>query len=208
LPALKGVWADTAARRFTGFVFLSILAFYLSELIFEPFAGHVHGLSPEDSTKLSGGKDGAALMGMLAAGLLSSLNLGSLRFWAVLGCALSALGLVTLGTATLLIPASVLLGFGNGLFVVGAVGSMMTLASEHERATGTRMGVFGAAQAIAAGLAGLLATGTLDLARSLLSDAQAYGLVFTLEALLFLVAALVALRILGSRATPALQPGE
>ncbi|MEM1234556.1 MAG: BCD family MFS transporter [Pseudomonadota bacterium] len=209
-PALRATWADPAARRFTGFVFLSILAFYLSELIFEPFAGHVHGLSPEDSTKLSGGKDGAALLGMILAGILSAFRIGSLRAWAVTGCVISALGLAALGAQMPLIPASVALGLGNGLFVTGAVGSMMLLSSEREGATGTRMGVFGAAQAIAAGAAGLLATGLLDLARLALPEPAAYASVFALEAALFLVAAIVALRILARapQPQPILQPGE
>ncbi|MEL7166898.1 MAG: PucC family protein [Pseudomonadota bacterium] len=196
VAALRQTWTDPVARRFTGFVFLSILAFYLSELILEPFTGHIHGLGPEDSTKLSGGKDGAALLGMISAGVLSQLRIGSLRFWAIAGCVLSALGLLALGAQAPLIPSTVALGLGNGLFVVGAVGSMMQLAAARARATGTRMGVFGAAQAIAAGLAGLMATATLDLARLTLSDGAAYALVFTFEAALFLAAALMAARIM------------
>ncbi|MEM8980534.1 MAG: BCD family MFS transporter [Pseudomonadota bacterium] len=209
-PALKATWADPTAKAFTGFVFLSILAFYLSELIFEPFAGHVHGLSPEDSTKLSGGKDGAALLGMILAGALSSFKIGTLRTWAVAGCFISALGLAALGMQLPLIPATVALGFGNGLFVVGAVGSMMVLSSQQPGATGTRMGVFGAAQAIAAGLAGLVATGILDLSRLFLADPAAYATVFALEAVLFCAAAVVALRILApERANaPLMHPGE
>ncbi|MEL6960899.1 MAG: BCD family MFS transporter [Pseudomonadota bacterium] len=209
-PALRATLADPAARAFTGFVFLSILAFYLSELIFEPFAGHVHGLSPEDSTKLSGGKDGAALLGMILAGVLSSFRIGSLRMWAVTGCVISAAGLLALGAQMPLIPSSVALGLGNGLFVVGAVGSMMVLSSEREGATGVRMGVFGAAQAIAAGLAGLIATGLLDLIRLTLPDAAAYATVFSLEAALFCAAAFVAMRILSDapEPDPILQPGE
>lgn len=205
-PALRATLRDPAARAFTGFVFLSIFAFYLSELVLEPFAGHVHGLTPDASTRLSGGKDGAALAGMIAAGLLSTLGVGSLRGWAVFGCVISAVGLVGLGAGAPLIASTVILGLGNGLFVVGAIGSMMRLAAEREGATGTRMGVFGAAQAIAAGLAGLVATGTLDLARLTFSDATAYGFVFGLEAVLFLAAALVALRLL--KPAPILQPGE
>lgn len=205
-PALRATWADPAAKAFTGFVFLSIFAFYLSELILEPFAGHIHGLTPDASTKLSGGKDGAALVGMIAAGALSTFGFGSLRGWAVTGCVISAAGLIGLGAGLALVPFTVILGFGNGLFVVGAIGSMMRLAAERAGATGTRMGVFGAAQAIAAGLAGLVATGTLDLARLTFSDAAAYGLVFGLEAILFLAAALVALRLL--KPAPMLQPGE
>ncbi|MEL6565989.1 MAG: MFS transporter [Pseudomonadota bacterium] len=210
MQALRTTWADPMARRFTGFVFLSILAFYLSELIFEPFAGHIHGLSPEDSTKLSGGKDGAALLGMIGAGLLSHFRLGSLRFWTVTGCVISALGLLGLGAQLPLMPSTVALGLGNGLFVVGAVGSMMQLAAAHAKATGTRMGVFGAAQAIAAGLAGLIATGTLDLARLVLPDATAYATVFTLEAALFLAAAVVAARVMQSDdySDATLVPGE
>ncbi|MEM7074677.1 MAG: PucC family protein [Pseudomonadota bacterium] len=207
-PALQATWADPAARAFTGFVMLSIMAFYLSELILEPFAGHVHGLSPDASTRLSGGKDGAALLGMLAAGGASTLGFGSLRGWAVAGCVISAVGLLGLGAGMPLVPFTVCLGFGNGLFVVGAIGSMMRIAAQDRGATGTRMGVFGAAQALAAGVAGLIATGTLDLARTALPDAAAYATVFTLEAVLFLAAALVALRILGDAPRASLQPGE
>lgn len=205
-PALRATWNDPAARAFTGFVFLSIFAFYLSELVLEPFAGHVHGLTPDASTKLSGGKDGAALAGMIAAGLLSTFGFGTLRTWATIGCVISAVGLIGLGAGASLVPFTVILGLGNGLFVVGAIGSMMRLAAAREGATGTRMGVFGAAQAIAAGMAGLVATGTLDLARLAFSDAAAYGLIFGLEAVLFLAAALVALRLL--KPAPIMQPGE
>lgn len=208
-PALAATWADPEARAFTGFVFLSILAFYLSELVLEPFAGAVHGLTPDASTRLSGGKDGAALLGMIAAGALSAFGLGSLRLWAVTGCVISAAGLIALGSGAALLPATVTLGLGNGLFVVGAIGSMMRISAQRAGATGTRMGVFGAAQAVAAGAAGLLATGILDLARLTFTDAQAYATVFGLEAILFLAAALVALRLIDRPARAlTLQPGE
>ncbi|MEX3017333.1 MFS transporter [Gymnodinialimonas hymeniacidonis] len=208
-PAIAATWADPAARAFTGFVFLSILAFYLSELVLEPFAGHVHGLSPEDSTKLSGGKDGAALLGMLLAGGLSQFRIGSLRIWAMVGCMISAAGLIGLGMGLHLLAFTVVLGLGNGLFVVGAIGSMMRLASERRGAAGTRMGLFGAAQAVAAGLAGLIATGILDIARLAMPTQAAYATVFGLEAILFLAAALVAGRLLHARPSePQLQPGE
>ncbi len=209
--ALRTTWSDPAARQFTGFVFLSILAFYLSELVLEPFAGHVHALTPDESTKLSGGKDGAALLGMIAAGVLSQLRIGSLRFWAITGCVISAVGLLALAATLPIVPSTVILGLGNGLFVVGAIGSMMQLAAAREKATGTRMGVFGAAQAVAAGLAGLIATGMLDIARLTLSDAAAYGTVFTLEAILFLAAAVMALRVMqgaANQSNATLVPGE
>jgi len=206
--AIAETWADPSARAFTGFVFLSILAFYLSELVLEPFAGHVHGLTPDASTKLSGGKDGASLLGMLLAGGLSTFGLGSLRNWAFIGCVISAIGLVGLSATLPILPFTLILGLGNGLFVVGAIGSMMRLASKNKGATGTRMGVFGAAQAIAAGIAGLIATGTVDLARFVLPVEGAYGVVFGLEAMLFLVAALMAARLLGDTRSPNLHKKE
>jgi BCD family chlorophyll transporter-like MFS transporter len=210
--AVAATWADPTARAFTGFVFLSILAFYLSELILEPFAGHIHGLTPDASTKLSGGKDGAALMGMIGAGVLSQLRIGTLRFWAITGCIISAAGLMCLAFGLPLVPSTMTLGLGNGLFVVGAIGSMMQLAAAHESATGTRMGVFGASQAVAAGLAGLIATGTLDVARWQASDQFAYGVVFTFEAFLFIAAALVAARVMRKMPDPSslnsMVPGE
>lgn len=52
------------------------------------------------------------------------------------------------------------------------------------------MGLWGAAQALAFGLGGLLGTSLSDIARFFMdSPGAAYGLVFAFEALLFLVAA-------------------
>lgn len=63
------------------------------------------------------------------------------------------------------------------------------------------MGVFGAAQALAFGLGGLLGAISVDILRLIFpSVATAYGAVFAVEAALFLVAAVLALRV-GSRAT-------
>ena len=66
---------------------------------------------------------------------------------------------------------------------------MMGLAGTGEpRRLGIRMGLWGAAQAIAFGLGGLLGTLGVDLARHLLaSPLHAYALVFAGEALMFLV---------------------
>lgn len=190
--SLKEIWQDTSAVRFTFFVFLSIFAFYLSELILEPFAGHVHNMGPDQSLVLSGGKDGAALFGMLLAGGLSTLKIGNLRGWSILGCIISAMGLGALALGQPITLSSLILGFGNGLFVVGAIGSMMRIVAKNSERAGTRMGVFGASQAIAAGLAGLLATAMIDLLEILFAPKIAYGAVFMLEAALFLAAAYTA----------------
>jgi BCD family chlorophyll transporter-like MFS transporter len=67
------------------------------------------------------------------------------------------------------------------------------------------MGLWGAAQAIAFAVGGLLGTGAVDLARAVLgSNVAAYAIVFGAEAILFLVAARMAAQVVAPRpAVPA-----
>jgi BCD family chlorophyll transporter-like MFS transporter len=83
------------------------------------------------------------------------------------------------------------LGVANGAFAVAAIASMMNLAGNGTaRREGLRMGLWGAAQAIAFAIGGFLGTAAIDVTRQLLSEpATAYGLVFAGEAALFLIAA-------------------
>ena len=67
-----------------------------------------------------------------------------------------------------------------------------------ESREGTRMGLWGAAQACAFGLGGILATGAVDLAKAASGSAPlAYGVVFVAEAVLFVLATLYAMRLSG-----------
>jgi len=204
MTALREIWDEPKARQFAVFVFVSMLAYSAQDLILEPFAGAVFGYTPGQSTQLSGVQHGGVLIGMLAVGLLGTgLKLGSLRMWTVVGCLLSAGALLALaiggrsGGSWPLAANVWALGFGNGVFAVAAIGSMMGLAN-HGRAQreGTRMGLWGAAQALAFGLGGFLGTAAIDVTRSLFSDAgTAYGIVFLLEGALFLVSAVLALKV-------------
>ena len=99
------------------------------------------------------------------------------------------------------------LGFCNGAFAVAAIGAMMGLAGSGERTReGVRMGVWGAAQAIAFGMGGLLGALGVDLARrSGGNDGAAFQLIFAVEAAAFVLAAFLAMR--ATRRTPALQQG-
>ena len=217
---LAEVWSEPRARNFTVFVFLSMTAYFMQELILEPYAGLVFGFTPGQSTTLSGTQNAGVLVGMATVGVASSaLRLGTLRFWVAAGCLLSAaaLGLVALlgqGTPALPLSAAVaLLGFANGAFAVAAIASMMQLAGDgRARREGTRMGLWGGAQALAAGFGGLLGAGLADAFRATLNDADAFAAVFAIEAALFLAAALMALRIMEGRpARPLgarLVPGE
>jgi MFS transporter, BCD family, chlorophyll transporter len=217
--AITEVWQEPVARRFTIFVFVSMLAYSAQDLILEPFAGTVFGYSPGASTQLSGVQHGGVLTGMLLVALSGALAvrfaplrwLGSLRGWTIGGCFASALALLGLVMAGLsghgeTLKATVFaLGAANGAFSIGAIGSMMRLANEgHSSREGVRMGLWGAAQAIAFGLGGLVGTGASDLAHHLIaSPGAAYAFVFALEALTFLASALLAWRISAPPPRPA-----
>ncbi|MFZ5963571.1 BCD family MFS transporter [Thalassococcus sp. BH17M4-6] len=214
---LVEVWAEPKARNFTLFVFLSMTAYFMQELILEPYAGLVFAFTPGQSTTLSGAQNGGVFLGMLTVGIAATvLRLGSLRNWVVAGCIGSAASLVAIaslgstGIGAPLMPATVALGFFNGVFAVAAIGSMMALASDGRGSReGTRMGLWGAAQAIAAGFGGLLGAAAVDIMRVQMPDAQAFGAVFLFEATLFLAAAVMAARVLQGRAPAAqLVPGE
>ena len=205
-PLRKGIaeiWAEPQARRFTQFVFLSMTAYFMQELILEPYAGLVFGLTPGQSTSLSGAQNGGVFLGMLAVGIAATgLGIGSLRAWVVGGCAGSAatlLGIALIGPlqVNLILPLTILLGFCNGVFAVAAIGAMMALAGQgRSDREGTRMGLWGAAQAIAAGVGGLTGAVAVDALRLLLAPDLAFATVFAAEAVLFLVAAGLALRVI------------
>lgn len=202
--ALAGVWAEPEARRFTIFVFVSMLAYNTQDLILEPFAGLVFGMTVGESTALAGVQHGGVFVGMILVAVLGTAvggqRLGSLRAWAVGGCVASAMSLLVLAAGGLAGPGFPLravvfaLGVANGAFAVAAIGSMMALAGAgQERREGTRMGLWGAAQALGFGLGGFAGAAAVDAARAYLSaPAQAYAAVFAGEAVLFLASAALA----------------
>jgi len=211
--ALNRVWSDPPTRAFTLFVFVSMLAYSAQELLLEPFSGLVFGYTLGESAKLSGSWHGAALIGMIGVGLLCSgrRRIGSLRRWTVGGCCASAAALSSLACASIVGPGwplrlSVLaLGVSNGVFAVSAIGSMMELAHDGDSGNaGVRIGLWGAAQAIAFAFGGVLATAIVDLFRWLFgSPTAAFAIVFCVETVLFLAAGgLAAKARSGSRISP------
>lgn len=209
--ALAEVWQETSARRFTLFVFISMLAYSFQDLILEPFAGLVFGMSPGESTQLAGVQHGGVLAGMIAVAASGSFNRGGsgrlLRFWTVGGCGASAIALVGIAwggqqpTEWGLTANVFALGFFNGAFAVAAIASMMLLASSGgDNREGLKMGLWGAAQAIAFATGGFLGTVAVDICSQWLEQpSDIYGLVFLLEAGLFVVAAFLGRHIQGAR---------
>lgn len=214
---LQAVWLEPQARHFTVFVFLSMLAYSAQDLILEPFAGTVFRMTPGETTQLSGLQHAAVLVGMISVAVAGcgwmKGRLGSVQTWMVGGCLVSALAMAGLCMAAQQaeqwpLKANVwLLGVANGAFSIAAITTMMRLAREGTaQREGTRMGLWGAAQAMAFGLGGLVGTGVSDLARYWIQqDELAYACVFFFEVVLFTWSAWWAIRV-GQSPTPSTQP--
>jgi BCD family chlorophyll transporter-like MFS transporter len=212
--AFREVWSEPSARQFTIFIFVSMLAYSAQELLIEPFAGLAFGQTVGETTKLAGNLHGGVLCGMILVAICASAiggpRLGNLKFWIIGGCLAAAVALVLVAAAGLgpsgpgpLKAAVFALGFGDGVYAASAIGAMMGLAGKGAEAReGVRMGLWGAAQALALGAGGLIGAGLVDLARLALGSAlYAYAAVFVIEALAFMAAAALASRI--ERETPA-----
>jgi BCD family chlorophyll transporter-like MFS transporter len=157
---------------------------------------------------------------MAVVGIVGSLVGGgraqAMRRWTTGGCLCSALALLGLAVAGMVGPGwplrgnLALLGVANGAFAVAAIGAMMGLAGVGRASReGTRMGLWGAAQAVAMGAGGLLSSSASDIAHALLgTPALAYAAVFAGQAALFLVAAKLAGQVFAPRAatSPAAAP--
>ncbi len=205
--ALRGIWGDPLTRLFSIFVFFSMLAYSMQDLILEPFAGLVFNMSPGQSTSLSSVQHQGVLAGMILVGVGGHAFGGragmKLKRWIVAGCFASALALAALAMAARAGPGWPLsinvavLGFANGMFAVAAIGSMLELAGRggpgHE---GIRMGLWGASQAAAFGIGGFAGAFAVDRLRAAFAaDAPAFEIVFAAESVLFLLAAIIALRL-------------
>ncbi|MBB5746059.1 BCD family MFS transporter [Brevundimonas variabilis] len=214
---LRETLADPQARRFGIFVFVSMLAYSAQDLILEPFAGLVFGMTPGQSTQMSSVQHGGVLLGMIlvgaAGGMIGGRGSGWMRGWTVLGCAGSAVALFGLAMAAEAGPGWPIrqtvfaLGFFNGIFAVAAIGSMMGLAGAGQDGQtsggreGIRMGVWGAAQAIAFAAGGFFGAVGVDVGRQVFAETStAFLTVFAVEGLLFIVSAGIALTIGGAAA--------
>lgn len=205
IQAVGDIWNEPKSRHFAVFVFASMLAYSAQDLILEPFAGAVFGMTPGESTKLSGVHHGGVFVGMILVAVLGTGfgkgRFGSMKAWTVGGCIASAIAHTSLamagsiGPTFPLVPAVFVLGVANGTFAVAAIGSMMGLVrSGKENREGTRMGVWGAAQALAFGIGGFIGTMVLDGVRYMSGSPEtAFAAVFALEAALFVMSAKLAL---------------
>ena len=208
--ALREVLSEPRTRQFGLFVFVSMLAYSGLDVLLEPFAGAVHGMSPKATTQLTGFYSLGLLVGMILTGILGSLaSTGrhrAMRYCMLIGCTGSAVGLAALAFSTVGTDASVFtalviaIGLTNGLFSVAAIGSMMGLMSQGRAGrSGVRMGVWGAAQALAFGLGAVLGGAIIDALRLAgVTVATSYASAFVTLAALYALATVLVARLVRS----------
>ena len=213
LTGIKKIWMEREARLFTIFIFISMGAFSMQDPILEPFAGEVFGFAVGESTKLDGLHKVGTLIGIIliilclskfrigfrSFSIFKNERLGSEKFWLITGCLFSALSLFIISLLGLTyrdpgILNSVVFFFGisNGVFTAGILGTMLHLASRGsgDNNTGTRMGIWGAAQAYATMIAVFFSTVLVDILGLMMNSLpRVYGIVFLTAASFFIAAA-------------------
>ena len=213
LEGIKKVWMEREARLFTIFIFISMGAFSMQDPILEPFAGEVFGFAVGESTKLDGFHKIGTLIGIIliilclskfrigfgSLSFVKNERLGSEKFWLITGCLFSALSLIIISVLGLtyrdpgiLNSVVFLFGISNGVFTAGILGTMLHLASRGsgDNNTGTRMGIWGAAQAYATMIAVFVSTVLVDILGLMINSLPSvYAIVFLTAASFFIAAA-------------------
>jgi BCD family chlorophyll transporter-like MFS transporter len=204
-PSFREAWAaltaDGRATRLFAAVALGTAGFSMQDVLLEPYGGQILRLTVGATTALTVLSAGGALIGFALAGRALARGhdphrlaafgamAGLVGFSAVIFAdPLGAVGLFRAGVAVI--------GFGSGLFGVGALTAAMALAERSD--SGLALGAWGAVQATAAGLA-IAAGGALRdafgaiamsgaLGAGLQHPSSGYSLVYHLEILLLFMA--------------------
>jgi MFS transporter, BCD family, chlorophyll transporter len=198
MPFLQA-WGRLSARpgmiRLLAVIALGTAGFGMADVLLEPFGGQVLAMSVAETTRLTVVLASGSLLGFALASVWlqrGAAPVSMALLGAVLGAPAFLLMIVAAGmTATpLLVIATLLAGFGAGLFGHGTLTATMRAAPRDQ--IGLALGAWGAVQTTAAGLAIALGGVIRDLLLTDTTAASAYAPVFALEAGLLLLALLVA----------------
>ncbi|MEM6381880.1 MAG: BCD family MFS transporter [Pseudomonadota bacterium] len=181
LPSFREAWAsfssDDGTKRLLVAVGLGTLAFAMQDILLEPYGGEVLGLSVSATTLLTAIFAGGTLLGFALAARRLSRQCDPYRY-AAIGLLVGIAGFSMIvfagyfGSATLFRIATLLVGFGSGLFAVCLLTAVIARASEGS--TGMALGAWGAVNASAAGL-GLALGGALKDAFASAGSASWFG---------------------------------
>ena len=192
--AYTRIFSNAHARVFFFFVFISIFALFVQDDILEPFGARVFGLPVSATAQFQPIMGGATLIAMLVMGFVAGARPISKRKITNVGAGIAGAGLLLLGLSAIFHISPVMylgiatLGLGMGVFNIGALSMMMDMTIPGE--TGSLMGAWGMAQAVATGLANFLGTLLLQVGLELTgSNAPlTYALIFGFSAVLCVTA--------------------
>lgn len=184
--AYARIFRNTQARVFFFFIVTAIFGLFLQDDILEPFGGDVFRLPASATARFQSIMGSATIVAMLIMGIIASRAAISKRAVANLGAVISAIGfgLLILSAQThqilVLYAGIVTLGTGMGVFNIGALSMMMDMTVPGE--TGSLMGAWGMAQALANGWGQLIGGGMRDGGLALTGSAPlSYSLIFALS---------------------------
>ena len=200
LPFMQA-WGRLSARpgmiRLLVVIALGTAGFGMADVLLEPYGGQVLGMTVAETTRLTVVLASGSLIGFALASYWlqrGATPIGMALLGAVGGA--PAFGLIIasaqMASTPLLIGATLLAGFGAGLFGHGTLTASMRAAPRDQ--IGLALGAWGAVQTTAAGLAIALGGVIRDvvMAGSAATSASGYTPVFALEAALLVLAVLMA----------------
>jgi MFS transporter, BCD family, chlorophyll transporter len=191
--ALRILTASPQTGIFFGFLVFMTLGLFMQQPILEPYGGEVFGMTVSQSTQLNAFWGIGTLIGIAVTGFLIVPHWGK-KATARFGCiavSVCFLGVIAVGfthSQLALQGAMILLGLGYGLVTNSAVSLMLDLTAAET--AGTFLGAWGLAQALSQASATVMGGALLDLGRYTFRSQSllAYSLVFSVEALLMLLA--------------------
>ena len=223
-PKFKAVWQQfiglPKARRFLWATALGTTAFNMQDIVLEPYGGEILQLSVGATSALTAMLAAGGLLGFYFSGRQLAKGIDPMRlaaYGALAGLpAFSAVIFSAPLEAGWLFRAGALgIGFGGGLFAVGTLFTAMRMEGQF---VGLALGVWGAVQSAAAGIAMFFGGGLRDVVSGLTSQglwgtaltdpSVAYSVVYHVE-MLFLFITLIAIGPLVRRnpiSAPLVQP--
>jgi BCD family chlorophyll transporter-like MFS transporter len=191
--AYARIFRNTQARIFFFFIVTAIFGLFLQDDILEPFGADVFSLPVSATARFQSIMGSATIVAMLVMGVIASRANITKRAIANMGAVMSACGFALLVASALLHVQPMLyagiitLGAGMGVFNIGALSMMMDMTVPGE--TGSLMGAWGMAQALANGWGQLIGGGLRDVGLALTASAPiSYSVIFAVSIVMCFVA--------------------
>jgi MFS transporter, BCD family, chlorophyll transporter len=199
---LRTAWADQQTRLFFAYLGLSTLFFYTQDVILEPFGAKVFGMSVAHTSRFATYWGSMALIGIIISlvaarrfpHLITNLSLSKWSLWVlVIGFGMFLVAALFL-IRPLVTVALVVMGIGLGMWTVGGLGLMMDMT--RTLGAGLYLSLWTVSETLARGLGTVLGGVVKDVGFALTGQYHlAYGAVFAVQVIGFIVALLVLQRV-------------